>query len=162
MWSFQGAPIGSLYETNELCIVRRYDRTAGVMEVMEGVPWARDGVLAGEKETEWGHKGAYMETWKRCETETAAVILILGISMRKGKSSRRELRREIVFLQPEAQHEQSCSGWTVLGGREQNQCRPTMCSLWLWIKSFQAGCSFSSSLHSLQEPKEYLLFHWWR
>lgn len=58
MWSFQGAPIGYLYETNELCIVHRYDRTSGVMEVMEGVPWARDSVLAGEKETELGHKGA--------------------------------------------------------------------------------------------------------
>jgi len=28
------------------------------MEVMQGVPLARDSILAGEKETKLGHKGA--------------------------------------------------------------------------------------------------------
>lgn len=118
------------------------------MEVMEGVPWARNSMLAGKKETKIEHKGAQKKMWKRRETETCPAVGILDFVCGRGNLHSEKRGEKLHFCGRRYNISSSALGGLcyVPSGREQEQHGPATYSLWLLIKSFP------SKLFSQQQP----------
>lgn len=145
------------------------------MEVMEGVPWARNSTLAGEKETQIEHKGTQKRMWKRHETETCPTVGILDlffffVCVEGEISSQR--REEINCIFVTGDRTLAVLLWVECAmcqvGESKNSMGQQHVRFGCWSNLFQANYSLSSSLHGLREPNKILALplvalriYWW-
>lgn len=144
------------------------------MEVMEGVPWARNSTLAGEKETQIEHKGTQKrmkKAWNRNLSNCWNPWFIIFFVCVEGEISIQR-REEINCIFVTGDRTLAVLLWVECAmcqvGESKNSMGQQHVHFGCWSNLFQANYSLSSSLHGLREPNKILALplvalriYWW-